>query len=63
MPEGAARLRGDRLTFPSAVWRDQSPVPMESDRRLQIFDLARFLDANRPPPRIKSGAGFRLNVF
>jgi hypothetical protein len=25
--------------------------------------LTRFLDANRPPPRIKSGAGFRLKTL
>jgi hypothetical protein len=28
----------------------------------RIFDLTRFLDANRFPPRIKSGAGFRLKT-
>ena len=25
--------------------------------------LTRFLDANRPPPRINSGAGFRLKTL
>ncbi len=33
-------------------------VPMESERRLYFFVLTRFLDANRYPPRIASGAGF-----
>jgi hypothetical protein len=28
----------------------------------RFFDLTRFLDANRFPPRIKSGAGFRLKT-
>jgi hypothetical protein len=36
---------------------------MESKRGLQILDLTRFLDANRSPPRIKSGAGFRLKTL
>ena len=30
---------------------------------LWILDLTRFLDANRSPPRIKSGAGFRLKTL
>ena len=29
------------------------------ETELQILDLTRFLDANRFPPRIKCGAGFR----
>jgi hypothetical protein len=28
-----------------------------------ILDLTRFLDANPPPPRIKSGAGFRWKTL
>jgi hypothetical protein len=28
-----------------------------------LLDLTRFLDANRDPPRIKSGAGFRLKTL
>jgi hypothetical protein len=37
---------------------------MESERkRLWIFVLTRFLDANRSPPRIKSGAGFRWKTL
>jgi hypothetical protein len=32
-------------------------------RGLWIFDLTRFLDANRSPPRIKSGAGFRWKTL
>jgi hypothetical protein len=30
---------------------------------LWILDLTRFLDANRSPPRIKSGAGFGLKTL
>jgi hypothetical protein len=30
---------------------------------LWILDLTRFLDVNRFPPRIKSGAGFRLKTL
>jgi hypothetical protein len=30
---------------------------------LSILDLTRFLDANRCPPRIKCGAGFRLKAL
>ena len=30
---------------------------------LWILDLTRFLDANRFPPRIKSGAGFRVEAL
>ena len=30
---------------------------------LWIVDWTRFLDANRNPPRIKSGAGFRLKTL
>jgi len=33
MPEAAARVRGVRLKFPSAVWLDD-PVPMESELAL-----------------------------
>jgi hypothetical protein len=35
---------------------------MESERALD-FGLMRFLDANRPHPGIKSGAGFRRKRF
>jgi hypothetical protein len=38
-------------------------VSIESKRGLQIPDLTGFLDANRFPPRIKSGAGFRLQTL
>jgi hypothetical protein len=38
-------------------------VPIESERRLYFFVLTRFLDANRYPPRIKSGAGFRSKTL
>ena len=34
------------------------PVPIESERRLDLFNLTRFLHANRDPPRINCGAGF-----
>jgi hypothetical protein len=37
-------------------------VPTES-RRLYFSVLTRFLDANRYPPRIKSGAGFRSKTL
>jgi hypothetical protein len=36
---------------------------MESKRGSRFFDVTRFLDANRFPPRIKSGAGFRLKTL
>ena len=39
------------------------PVPIESERRLCLFILTRFLHANRYPPRIKCGAGFRLKTL
>jgi hypothetical protein len=51
-------------------------VPIESERRLYFFVLTRFLPqisvrnlrkldcyANRHPPRIKSGAGFRWKTL
>jgi hypothetical protein len=31
--------------------------------RLQLYILMRFLDANRGPPRIKPGAGFRSKTL
>jgi hypothetical protein len=38
-------------------------VPTESEQRFRLFVLTRFLDANRYPPRITSGAGFRLKTL
>jgi hypothetical protein len=38
-------------------------VPIESEWRLSFFVLTRFLDANRYPSRIKSGAGFRWKTL
>src|SRR6266851_5459329 len=38
-------------------------VPIESEQRLYFFVLTRFLNANRYPPRIKSGAGFRSKML
>src|SRR5712664_3464832 len=39
-----------------------SSVSKRIETGLQILDLTRFLDANRSPPRIKSGAGFCLKT-
>jgi len=36
---------------------------MASERRLYLFILTHFLHANRYPPRIKSGAGFRWKTL
>src|SRR5216683_388191 len=41
----------------------ESPASIESKTGLSILDLTRFLDANRFPPRIKSGAGFHLKTL
>src|SRR5260370_19063906 len=38
-------------------------VRIESQPKLRILVLTRFLDANRNPPRIKSGAGFRSKTL
>jgi len=37
-------------------------VPLESEQTLEILDWHLFLSANRYPPRIKSGAGWRRNM-
>jgi len=51
MPEAAARVRGVRLKFPSAVWLDDSQFRWN---RNWLFGLTRFLDANRFPLRWKT---------
>src|ERR1700716_1986614 len=48
----------ERGCFPQSLF-----VPIESERRLYFLVLTRFLHANRYPPRIKSGAGFRSKTL
>ncbi|HVQ66323.1 MAG TPA: hypothetical protein VMT08_02390, partial [Bradyrhizobium sp.] len=43
--------------------RPLEPRSDEIGTGLQVFGLTRFLDANRSPPRIKSGAGFRWKTL
>ena len=43
--------------------KDPEPRFDRIETGLWIPDLTRFLDANRFPPRIKSGAGFRLKTI
>src|SRR3954464_2018688 len=37
--------------------------PLHGQEDVVCFGLTRFLDANRSPPRIKSGAGFRWKML
>jgi hypothetical protein len=47
---------------PAKTMREQSgATPWRVDES-RLFRLRMFLSANRPPPRIKSGAGFRRNM-
>jgi uncharacterized membrane protein len=54
-----AGARGNLSDPPDRVRGTRVSVPIESERRLYLFILARFPYANRFPTRIKSGAGFR----
>ncbi len=43
--------------------RAGAPVPIESERELQVFAFTRFPNANRCPSRSKSGTGFRSKTL
>ena len=55
---GEPRGRGQGFAF-----ADLEPFPFRSNRNGAFICLTRFLHANRYPPRIKCGAGFRLKTL
>ena len=60
---GVAWIRAPARACPWELAARASSGLIESEPKLWILVLTRFLHANRYPPRIKSGAGFRSKTL